>query len=156
MDQSLRGRTYPIRGERDARGAGKIHRVSDSYLPVRGAAHIVAKTQQHHNGPNTFKRPGNMATEEGGEGSAVEEEEEGIGGMQGDEAKYPPHSPCRISDQHEEGHKATGSGAYTEAEEEERHKEEENRDGETPQGATVEVTRVEGNMPPPEEKAYLP
>ena len=40
-------------------------------------------------------------------------------------------------------------------EEEERHEEEEERDGETPRGDPVEVTRVGGDTTPPEENVDL-
>ena len=43
-----------------------------------------------------------------------------------------------------------------EAEEQGRNEEEGDRDGETPRGAPVEVARVGGDVPPPEENTDLP
>ena len=47
------GRTSPIRGERDAIGAGTVHCGLYSQLSSRRAAHLVAKTQKPNNRPNT-------------------------------------------------------------------------------------------------------
>ena len=50
----------------------------------------MANPWQYHNGPDISKGPGDGAAEEGGEGAAVEAEEEGRGRTQGDEAEDPP------------------------------------------------------------------
>ena len=70
--------------------------------------------------------------------------------------KKPKTPPRRIANRQGEGHEAregveeTGKTEYEEGEEEG------DRGGETPQGAPVEVTCVEGGATPPEENTDLP
>ena len=113
----------------------------------------MAKPRQHHNGPDIYGGGHGGASEEVGEGVAVETEEEERGVRRGGNIK---NHPRRRADGHEEGYEANGSGEETEAEEEDRHEEEKYRDGETPRGTLVEVTHVGGGVPPPEENADFP
>ena len=70
--------------------------------------------------------------------------------------QHPP--PRRGANRHRKGHEATEGEDETEEEEEEEveDNEERDRDGETPRGDLVEVTRMGGDATPLEENTDLP
>ena len=77
----------------------------------------------------------------------------GRGDTGGQGSRTPPQ---RKQDERQDRQEATESGSETEVEEDEGNDEEGDKDGETPRGELLEVVRVGGGVPPPEENADHP